>query len=100
MSVFCEMIVKQIIPAVRVRTTKQLYANGMKQEDIAMKLGLTQAAISKYLTGKYTQEIRKLERSEVVKKISDEIVRVILKKSFKRSDFQKIVCEYCKKEMR
>ncbi|MEM5773157.1 MAG: helix-turn-helix domain-containing protein [Candidatus Aenigmatarchaeota archaeon] len=100
MSVLCEVMVRQIIPAVRVKATKQLYAKGLKQEEIAKKLGLTQAAISKYLTGKYTEEIRKLEKSETVKKISDEIVKAILKKSFKSSDFQKIVCEYCKKGMR
>ncbi|MEM7822585.1 MAG: helix-turn-helix domain-containing protein [Candidatus Aenigmatarchaeota archaeon] len=100
MSVLCEVMVRQIIPAVRVKVAKQLYTKGLKQEEIAKKLGLTQAAISKYLSGKYTQEVRKLEKSEAVKKISDKIVKAILKKSFKSSDFQKIVCEYCKKEVK
>ncbi|MEM5829714.1 MAG: helix-turn-helix domain-containing protein [Candidatus Aenigmatarchaeota archaeon] len=90
-------MVRQIIPAVRVRTAKLLYAKGLKQEEIAKKLGLTQAAISKYLSGKYTKEIKKLEKSKAARKISEEIVKAIESKTFKRSSFQKIVCEYCRK---
>lgn len=100
MSILCEVMVRQIIPAVRVKAAKQLYSKGLKQEEIAARLGLTQAAISKYLSGKYTQEIKRLEKSKLVKKISGKIVDKILKKSFKKSDFQKIVCEYCEKEMK
>ena len=100
MSVICEVMVKQIIPAVRVKVAKQLYEKHFNQEEIASKLGITQAAVSKYLAGKYTQEIRKLEKDKLVNKISNEIVKVILNKSFKKSSFEKIVCEFCKKEMR
>lgn len=100
MPISCEIMVKQIIPAVRVRVAKELYSKGLKQEEIGEKLGLTQAAISKYLSGKYTKGIKKLEKSKIVEKISEEIARAILDKSFKKIDFQKIVCEYCKKEIR
>ncbi|MEM5855708.1 MAG: helix-turn-helix domain-containing protein, partial [Candidatus Aenigmatarchaeota archaeon] len=99
MSVVCEMVVKQIIPAVRVRTAKLLYAKGLKQEEIASKLDLTQAAVSKYLSGKYTEKIKKMEKSKVVKKISEEMVEAILNKNFKKSRPEKIICNYCKKGM-
>ncbi|MEM5766576.1 MAG: helix-turn-helix domain-containing protein [Candidatus Aenigmatarchaeota archaeon] len=95
---FCEVVVKKIIPAVRVRVAKQLYKKyNFSQEEIANKLNLTQAAISKYLSGKYTEEIRKLERSENVKNISEEIVKAILYKSFRKINFEKIFCGYCSK---
>jgi predicted transcriptional regulator len=100
MSLLCEVVVKQIIPAVRVRTTKKLYSAGLTQEEIAKKLGLTQAAISKYLSGKYTQEIKKLEKDKIVNKISDEIVKAINKKTFKKANFEEIICKFCGKMLR
>jgi predicted transcriptional regulator len=100
MSVLCEVVVKQIIPAVRVKTAKKLYSAGLTQEEIAKKLGLTQAAISKYLSGNYTQEIKNLEKDKIVVKISDEIVKEINKKTFNKSSFEKIICKFCSKMLR
>ena len=101
MSVLCEVMVKQIIPAVRVKVTKQLYSKyHFNQEYIAEKLGITQAAVSKYLSGKYTQEIKKLERDKIVKKISGDVIRAIIKKTFNRSSFERTVCKYCAEMLR
>ena len=99
MRVLCEVVVKQLVPAVRVRVAKELYEkHDFNQQEIASKLGITQAAVSKYLTGKYTQEIKKLETSEIVRKISEEMVKTILDKNFRKHEFQKIICKYCKKD--
>jgi len=101
MSVLCEVMVKQIIPAVRVDVTKQLYSRyHFNQEYIAEKLGITQAAVSKYLSGKYTQEIKKLERDKIVKNISDDVIKAIIKKTFNKSSFEKTVCKYCMEMLR
>jgi len=101
MSVLCEVMTKQIIPAVRVVVTKQLYdKHNFNQEEIAAKLGITQAAVSKYLAGKYTQDIKNLEKDKVVMRISDEIVKAIVKKTFNRSSFEKIVCKSCAQMLR
>lgn len=101
MSILCEIMSKQIIPAVRVRVTKQLYSkHNLNQDEIAARLEITQAAVSKYLSGKYTPEIRKLEKDKIVKKISDEIVSAIVKKTFNRSSFEKTVCQCCAERMR
>jgi len=101
MSILCEVMAKQIIPAVRARTTKQLYTKyNFNQQEIAARLGITQAAISKYLSGKYTQEIKQLEKDKIVGKISDEIVRAIVRKTFDKSSFEKTVCKFCGKALR
>jgi predicted transcriptional regulator len=101
MSILCEVVAKQLIPAIRIKTAKQLYNKyNFNQEEIAKKLGLTQAAISKYLSGNYTQEIKNLEKDKIVVKISDEIVKEINKKTFNKSSFEKIICKFCNKMLR
>jgi len=101
MSILCEVVVKQLIPAVRVRVAKELYnKHNFNQKEIAKRLGLSQPAISKYLSGNYTQEIKKLEEDRIVKKISDEIVKAITKKDFKKSNFEKIIHKFCSNELR
>jgi predicted transcriptional regulator len=101
MSVLCEVVVKQLIPAVRIRAAKQLYnKHNFNQKEIASKLGITQAAVSKYLSGNYTEEIKKLEKDEIVDKISNEIVKAIIKKTFDKSSFEKITCKHCNKMLR
>jgi len=57
----CEEIVRKYLPAMRASIAKKLYRKGLKQERIAKELGLTQAAVSKYLSNKYNAEIRKIE---------------------------------------
>ncbi len=101
MSVLCEVMARQIIPAVRVSVTKQLYnKHDLNQEEIATALGISQAAVSKYLSSRYTRDIRKLERDRTVKRISDEVVGHILRKKFNRSSFETIVCKFCGEMLR
>ena len=101
MSILCEVIVKQLIPAVRVRVAKELYdKHNLNQKEIAKKLGLSQPAISKYLSGNYTEEIKKLEEDKIVKRISDEIVKTVIKNDFKKSSFEKVIRKFCSKKLR
>jgi len=49
----CEVIVWQILPAIRRELAKNLIENcGLTQKEAAEKLGLTEAAVSRYLSGK------------------------------------------------
>lgn len=51
-----------IIPAVRASIAKELTdKHGMKEEKIASALGVAQAAVSKYLSNKYSKRIADLE---------------------------------------
>ena len=49
----CEIIVWQILPAIRKKLTKDLIENhGFTQKKVANKLGTTEATVSRYLSGK------------------------------------------------
>ncbi len=53
---------KLIIPAARSIIAKELkYRYSMTEQDIAAKLGIAQAAVSKYLSGKYSKRIKEIE---------------------------------------
>jgi predicted transcriptional regulator len=45
----CEVAVKSVIPAIRSAIARELtHAHGLKQEEVAELLGVTQTAVSKY----------------------------------------------------
>ena len=45
----CEVAVKSVIPAIRSAIARELaHAHGLKQEEVAQLLGITQTAVSKY----------------------------------------------------
>ena len=55
----CEITLKRFVPAVKARTARVLSdEHGFSQMQIAEALGLTQAAVSKYLSGKYGDDVR------------------------------------------
>lgn len=71
----CELVVKEFIPNLRALIAKELMFNhGWSQEKIAKQLGVTQPAISGYLTIKETAMLEEFKDSgiiELAKKISE-----------------------------
>ena len=45
----CEKIVTELIPSLRAQLVKQLLDDGLKQAEIARKLGITRGAVSQYV---------------------------------------------------
>lgn len=68
----------------------------ISQVDIASKLGITQAAVSNYLSGKYSEKIKKLEKKKVIKAISENVVNSIVKKEIVTIKFSEDLCKCCK----
>jgi hypothetical protein len=57
----CQFTVRNLLPAFRSIITKQLVTkHGLTQEQTASKLGITQAAISNYLSSKRAAKCREL----------------------------------------
>ncbi len=73
----CEVAAKSVIPALRAMVARQLIEDyGLKQEIVAKRLGVTQAAVSKYIH-QIRGEAVELESAEEVQKMSQEIAKTL-----------------------
>lgn len=69
-----EIVVADVLPTLRVMLARELEARGLTQEEIAEHLGITQAAVSKYVTGEERLEERISEHprtARTVERIAD-----------------------------
>jgi predicted transcriptional regulator len=77
-----EKAMKSTIPAVRAAVAGDLKRkHKMSETEIARKLGIAQAAVSKYLSGNYSPKIGKLARFAASKHLQEGVVRAILAKN-------------------
>ena len=95
MKLTSEVVLKNFIPAIRVSIAKKLASQeNFNQLEIAELLGITQAAVSKYLAGNYGSTIKLLEDFPRVKEISQQIIgKIITEKKKQKSGH---ICEICK----
>jgi predicted transcriptional regulator len=95
MNLPCESIVKLILPAVRAGLIKRLYKERkMSQTEIAERLGITQAAVSKYLSGNYSKTLKDLEKTKEVRDMVDSIFDKVDEWD---KDSKNPICQYCGK---
>ncbi|MDK2782985.1 MAG: family transcriptional regulator, thiamine biosynthesis regulator [Thermococcaceae archaeon] len=72
----CEFWAEEVMPNLRANVARILYSKGLTQMKIAEHLGITQAMVSKYLTGKYKKLGGELGRE--IEKVSEEVAGLIL----------------------
>ncbi len=92
----CVYVVKYILPALRASLAKELFNKGFKIKEIAEMLGLTQAAVSQYLSSKRGQKgLEIIERSENAREIILELVELIVqrKASINETEYLCKICE-------
>lgn len=98
----CEYIVWNILPCLRKKLAEALLRKGLKQKEIAEKLGVSSAAVSQYLSNKrgLMEELGKKTAREVEKSAeailkggnaTDELCRIcaIIKEEH---DLKNIIC--------
>ena len=109
----CMIMVKLVIPSIRVVVAKKLVEEyGLSQAKTAKKLRITRAAVTQYLKGvRGEYELKILEKSKVkktIKKLTDELVKenpeitTIIKnlcEVCKVIRQERLICSYCKKEI-
>ena len=89
----CEVAVKSVIPAIRAYVAKELTQTyKMKQTDVALFLGITQTAVSKYISNVRGQAIR-IDRTKEVQNRMNEIASKIAEK---RVSGPQLILEFCK----
>lgn len=90
-------MIKQLLPAIRAGVTKELTKKyNFNQIEIASKLGVTQAAVSNYLSGNYAQGIKNIENKKPVKENSKRIAYLIAKEKSNKKRIVEAVCLSCK----
>jgi len=91
----CEIAVKSVIPAVKALITQELVEkHGLKQEEVAKILGISQSAVSKYTRKTRGQAIH-IEQMEEIQIPINNIVTLIVDGSNSRTEFLKLFCEIC-----
>jgi predicted transcriptional regulator len=90
----CEVAAKSVIPALRAMIARELIEDyGMKQELVAERLGVTQAAVSKY-QHQVRGEAVDLERAVEVRRISKDIASSLVGNP-NPIDVSKKFCQAC-----
>ncbi|HKZ95266.1 MAG TPA: hypothetical protein VJ249_11925 [Candidatus Bathyarchaeia archaeon] len=79
----CEVAVKSVIPAIRAYIAKELTQTyKMKQTDVALLLGITQTAVSKYISNVRGQAIRIDHSAEIQSMMNDMSARIAHKETY------------------
>jgi predicted transcriptional regulator len=92
----CVYVVKYILPALRASLAKELFNKGFKIKEIAEMLGLTQAAVSQYLSSKRGQKgLEIIERNENAREVILELVELIVQRKASINDENQYLCKIC-----
>ena len=71
----CEIIIWYVLPGIRREIAKSLLKNGLSQKETAKKLGITDAAVSQYLSEKRAKiEIKDKKILKEIKKSAERII--------------------------
>ncbi len=71
----CETIVWSVVPIIRKEFSKNLIKNhGLNQKEVANKLGITEAAVSRYISGK--RGAIEISDDNILKEIKESVKRI------------------------
>ncbi len=91
----CEIAVKSVVPAVKALIAKELVEKrGLKQDEAAEILGVSQSAVSKY-TRKVRGYVIKVDDLEEIEPLIDEMIGLLVSGTYRRSEFLRCFCQTC-----
>ena len=93
MTIIYEKVANEVVPAIRIKLANILIDKySMQEKKVAEILGVAQAAVSKYRSGKYSEKIKRLE-----KEIDNELVEKYAKVLFDsgKEKASEAVCTIC-----
>ena len=88
----CEVAVRSLVPAIRSAIARELTQTyGLKQKDVAMLLGVTQTAVSKY-----TRHVRgTVLKIEEVEEVQPKIKEIVVSLANGRMSKYELVANFC-----
>lgn len=96
MKPFCEVIVADILPAMRALIAKELtQAYGFNQTEVSKKLGITQPAISQYKRELRGYRVKLLQSNKNIMRSIRILSQQIASGKVKSSDAHEKFCEIC-----
>jgi len=91
----CEIAVKSVIPAIRAAMAKELVeAYGLKQDQAAEILGVSQSAVSKY-TRQVRGHVIKIDNIEDIQPLINNMINLLVEGNAKRTDLLGLFCKIC-----
>jgi len=98
MKPFCEIIVAKILPAMRAIITKELMQTyGFNQTEVALKLGITQPAISQYNRELRGYRVKLLQSNSKIMNEIKKLTAEIASGNTKSKKIPEKFCEICEK---
>ena len=93
----CEVVVQTVLPAIRALMARTiLEKHGMKEQQVAELLGLSQSAISRYTT-KNRGNIITIENVPEVQTLIDQMINLLLYgKPHQTTEILELLCQTCK----
>ena len=96
MKTTCELMTSLALPSIRARIAKVAVEKyGMKQKDVAHRLGLTEAAVSQYLRKKRAYADIGERQLNRIKKMIDGTSKKLAKGELSDFDLMKTFCKMC-----
>ena len=91
MALPCEIAIWDTVPKIRADLSRELVKSGMKQKDVAEKLGLTASAVSQYIHKKRGENSEtSAEYKQMIAESAEKIIR-----SSSGETVNKIMCKCC-----
>jgi predicted transcriptional regulator len=91
----CEIAVKSVLPAVKALMAIELVEkHGLKQDETAEILGISQSAVSKY-TRKVRGYMIRIDDIEEVEPLIDKMISLLVDGTYQRTDFLRFFCQTC-----
>jgi len=91
----CEIAVKSVIPAVKALIATELTEKrGLKQEEVAEILGISQSAVSKYAR-KVRGYVIRVDDIEEIEPLMDKLIGLLVSGTCKREEFLRFFCQTC-----
>lgn len=91
----CEVAVKSVVPAVKALMAQELVKeHGLKQDQVAEILGISQSAVSKY-SRKVRGYVIEVDKVEEIRPLITGMIVMVMKGEHQRGEFLQLFCQTC-----
>jgi predicted transcriptional regulator len=91
----CEVAVKSAIPAIKALMAKELVEqHGLKQDQVAEILGISQSAVSKY-SRKIRGYVIRVDNIEEIHPLVNSMIILLMNGKYRRTEFMQLFCQTC-----